>query len=226
MSKNSDQIDQLLSQTPTHYKRFRFNGVTRYTSIETGNQTLEQETIVIIQPYFKDGREDRLIPKYKLGYINLDGTMGLRLALQPGALSPHQAETPSIPLKATVPSPDSPSTKELGGLLNAYEIETNGAVEMWSTVPWTREMCWRYTEFWGFPVVRPIDEGNAIKKYIDGKTNLFVDGWGHQIDNHLVRTMAYSKIENSKPVTLFVRSSELEAVSIEDSNDEFEYFFG
>jgi hypothetical protein len=224
MTKSPDPAF-LLSQSPALYRRLLYKGFTRYTSIATGQQTLEYETIVIVQSFFRNGDTFGMIPKYKLGYVNGDGSMGLKLSLQAGEATGHKAVVPAVPLAATF-SVDGTAGVKIGGLYEPYEHAAHGRVEMWSKQPWTDEICWRYTDFWGLPIQRPFnDNGNTIKQVIDDKTSLFVNGWGQKTGNHILRTMNYSRVVDGEPETVLVRSSNLEAVQIDEQESEFDTFY-
>ncbi len=214
----------LADREPVLYRRFLYKGLSRYTTISTGEQSVDYETISIVQSFFKEGDRYGLIPKYKLGYILGNGDLGLKLSLQPGATSPHRAVTPSLPLQIRV---SIGGDNAIGGLYQHYEQPVAGTVEMWSDADWSGEKCWRYSGFWGGPVERPYTDPLGVLPPTGngGPHAMVVDGWGLKTGRQIVRTMSYSTIVDEERVAIFVRSSELTAVTVDEQTTEFDTFY-
>ena len=216
------------------YQRAVFTGHSRFCGVEPKSGAFQApESMVFLREFDEHGN---MSPSYKAGYRKIengdfktDYKMFLSIAEPNEAASSSAAQT-GKPSTMHIQGTEDTSRLAQGKPTEVYPDSTawNGHLDVWNSVVGKGYAAWQYVNFYGRPSERlksyPFND--LISPDVISGRNIFINGFGHELENSIVRTMSYSIDEpagKGKRIIL-MRSSVLLLESSEYSDSEFEYF--
>lgn len=198
------------------YHRTLWEGEALYTCLTTGQIQPTIERIVIVDAFDNTGLMHQ---SFKVAYLDENDNVGLKLALTnrkdaSGRSGPWYLCDDGPFCLSTTTDYKSEGNALVGDLDKPYAFPTDGQIKIWTLKPFQSYRTWNYDRFWGgfvSPVFKP-PLAEVISKVpgvpADGMRFL-IDGWGHESDSRLVRTMCYSVQHGAVERMLYMKSSTL-----------------
>lgn len=189
------------------FTRSVWDGITIYTSYQSGEHLVNRERIVMVQEFGQDGHR---LPYWKAAYIK-DDDVALKLSFR--TIDKQEIDrgfgvkTDRLVMKCTW---EVARDNSVGQMQDDYANAAAGQIIAWSTKKELLFQTWRYENFWGFKAPVKNSEGSYCFEHALPH-DLIINGEGHVAEGHLVRTMKHNSIDsNGQQVREFLKSSSLE----------------